>query len=134
MIDFQNLLNGESKFVYYKQWQINIAIGVFCVATTIFTTVMIWWMRFGGYEKNVIMKRDQLRRKLQIVNERLEKAGSAVSYERRYPPRPIVGAGFERNVWQKRSSGVSRASRIQTGSDYFERTSDRKRNLSVIQE
>ena len=95
-MDFGEFFSRDSKFAYYKQWQINIAIVVGCVIALIsklslisavispvnfeVVSVLIWWMKFGGYEENVPRKRQEVLRKLAVVNERIRRSGSAVSY------------------------------------------------------
>ena len=41
----------NSKFEYYKEWQILAAFGVILICLTLFTAWMIYWMKFGYDER-----------------------------------------------------------------------------------
>ena len=43
---------SNSKFEYYKDWQVLAAFGVFLICMTLFSVWMIYWMKFG-YEERI---------------------------------------------------------------------------------
>ncbi|CAG5109448.1 Oidioi.mRNA.OKI2018_I69.chr2.g3982.t1.cds [Oikopleura dioica] len=52
---------------YYQDWQVFFAAGVGLWFILVVGAVMIWWMKFDGYEKKIIQRKAEIKRELRRI-------------------------------------------------------------------